>query len=211
MGVPKTLKISVFPDLKTAFDAPDHSILLDKLEAHGVRGIANKSFESYLLDRMHFVEVNRRAPNWANITRRIPQGSVLGPLLFLVYMNDIAKAVQFSQVYLFADDTKITSVWSSSASFQNDLSSTCDWFLSNKLSINADKSGSINFNRNRSALTLQVEINVSFINTNDYCKYFGFGRRFCEHVRYIKFKLARPSGVISEMRHYVPRSVLVKY
>ena len=137
----------------------DHSILLDKLEAHGVREIANKWFESYLLNIMHFVEVNDQASDWANITTGFPPGSVLGTLLFLVYINDIANAVQFSQVYLFADDTNITSVCSSSASFQNDLSGICDWFFSDKLSINVDKSSLVNFNRKRSASTLQVEIN----------------------------------------------------
>ena len=135
--------------------------LLDKVEAHEVREIANKWFESYQSKRMQFVEVNGQASDWANITTGVPQGSVLGPLLFLVYINDIPKAVQFSQVYLFADNTNITSVCSSSASFQNDLSSICDWFLSNKLSINVDKSSLLNFNRKRSASTLQVEINES--------------------------------------------------
>ena len=215
MGSKETQNISVFLDLKKAFDTLDHSILLDKLETHGVRGIANKWFESYLFNRMQFVEVNGQASDWAKITTGVPQGSVLGPLLFLVYINDIAEAVQFSQVYLFADDTNITSVCSSSASFQNDLSSICDWFLSNKLSVNVDKSSLVNFNRKRRASTLQVEINKSLLNTNDFCKYLGIlvdgNHKFCEHVRYIRFKLARHSGVISKMRHYVPRSILLKY
>ena len=141
MGFRETHNISVFLDLKKAFETLDHSILLDKLEPHGVRGIANKWFESYLSNTMQFVEVNGQTSDWANITTGVPQRSVLGPLLFLDYINDIAKAVQFSQVYLFADDTNITGVCSSSASFQNDLSSICDWFSSKKFSINVDKSG----------------------------------------------------------------------
>ena len=135
--------------------------------------------------------------------------------MFLVHINGIAKAVQFSQVYLFADDTNITSVCSSSASFQNDLSSVCDWFLSNKLSINVDKSSLVNFNRKRSASTLQVEVNESLLNNNDYCKYLGVlvdgNLKFCEHVRYIRFKLAGHSGVICKMRHYVRQKILLKY
>ena len=173
MGFKETHNISVFLDLKKAFDTLDHSILLDKLEAHGVRGIANKWFESYLLIRMQFVEVNGQASDSANMTTGVPQGSVLGPLSFLVYINDIAKANQISQVFLFADDTNITSVCSSSASFQNDLSSIFDWFLSNKLSIKVDKSSLVNFDEKRSVSTLQVEINGSFLNNIDYCRYLG--------------------------------------
>ena len=214
MGSKETHNISVFLDLKKAFDTLDHSILLGKLEAHGVRGIANTWFESYLLNGMQFVEVNGQAFGWANITTGVLQGSVLGSLLFLVYINDIAKVVQFSQVHLFADDTNITSVCSSSTSFQNEVSSIWDWFLSNKLSINADKSSLVIFKRRRSASTRQFEINESLLNTNDYCKCLGVladrNLKFCEHVRYIRFKLARHSGVISKMRHYVPRSILLK-
>ena len=104
--------------------------------------------------------------------------------MFLVYTKDIAKAVQFLQVYLFAYDTNITSVCSSSASFQSDLSSTCDCFFSNKLSINVDKSSLVNFNRKRNASTLQVEIIEALLNANDYCKYLGVlidgNLKFCE-------------------------------
>ena len=126
MGSKWTHNISVFLDLKKAFDTLVHSILLDKLEAHGVRGTPNKWFESFLSNKMQFVEVNGQTSDWANITTGVTRGSVSGRLLFLVYINDIAKAVHFSQVYLFADDTNIQSVCWSSASFQNDLSCICD-------------------------------------------------------------------------------------
>ena len=164
---------------------------------------------------MQFIEVNGQASDWANITTGVPQGFVLGPLLFLVYINDTAKAVQFSQVYLFADDTHITSVCSSSISSQDDLSNICDWFLSNKLSINVDKSSLVIFNRKRNASTLQVEINEVLLNANDNYRYLAVlvdgNLKFCKHVRYIRFKLARHSGVMSKMRHYAPRSVFLNY
>ena len=90
-------------------------------------------------------------------------------------------------MYLFVDDTNITSVCSSSGSFQNDLCNICEWFLFNKLSINVDRSSLFNFNRKRSASTLQVEMNESLLNTNEYCKYLGVlaggNLKFCEHVR----------------------------
>ena len=210
---PKRHNISVFLDLKKAFDTLEYSILLDKSEAHSIRGIANKWFESYLTNRKQFVEVNGHASDWASITTGVPQCPVLGPLLFLVYINDIAEAVHFLLVYLFSDDTNITSFCSSSTCFQNDLSNICDWFLSNKLFV--DKSSLVKFNRKKSASTLQVKVNQSSLNTNDCCKYSGVlvhgNRKFCENVIYICFIFARHSGVISKMRHYVPRRVLLKY
>ena len=149
------------------------------------------------------------------VTTGVPECSVLGPLLFLVYINDIAKAVQFSQVYLSTDDTNIASVCSSFSNFQSNLSSVCDWFLCNILSMNVDKSSLVFFNKKRSASTLQVEINEFLSKTNDYCKHLEAlvdeSLKFCELVRYIRFKLTRHSGVISKLRHYVPRSVFSKY
>ena len=88
MGFKANQNISVFLDLKKAFDILDHSILLKKLEAHLVRGTANKCCESYLSNRRQFVEVNCQASDWTNITTGVPQGSVVGPLLFLVYIKD---------------------------------------------------------------------------------------------------------------------------
>ena len=70
----ETCNISVFLDLKKAFDTLDHSILLEEIMAHGVRGIANKWFQSYLLNRKQFVEVNGQSSHWANITTGVPQG-----------------------------------------------------------------------------------------------------------------------------------------
>ena len=79
MGSKVTHNISVFLDLKKVFETPDHSILLEKLEAHGVRGTAKKWCECLLSNIMQFVEVNSQASDWANITT-VPQGSVLGSL-----------------------------------------------------------------------------------------------------------------------------------
>ena len=96
---------SVFLDLSKAFDTIDHNILLHKLEFYGVRGLALNWFQSYLTDRKQYVLYNNVQSQTLDITCGVPQGSVLGPLLFLIYVNDIANCLAHSKLISFADDT----------------------------------------------------------------------------------------------------------
>ena len=99
--------LGVFLDLSKAFDTVDHDILLNKLDTYGIRGTAHDWFRSYLFQRKQFVAFNGSTSNESTIKCGVPQGSILGPLLFLLYINDMvnASAVLFS--LLFADDTNV--------------------------------------------------------------------------------------------------------
>ena len=97
----------VFVDLKKAFDTVDHGILLQKLAYYGFQGLINDWFRSYLLKRAQVTVVGNRSSNKSFITCGVPQGSVLGPLLFLLYVSDIYYSSKKLKVYLFADDTNI--------------------------------------------------------------------------------------------------------
>ena len=97
----------VFVDLKKAFDTVDHNILLKKLDYYGVRGIANEWLASYLKNRKQFVSIGGHISSTHVIQTGVPQGSVLGPLLFLLYINDLNKSIKNSRAYHFADDTNI--------------------------------------------------------------------------------------------------------
>ena len=97
----------IFVDFSKAFDTVDHNILLQKLSHYGIRGLSNKWFESYLTGRKQFVSIDNIDSQLKDVIYGVPQDSVLGPLLFLIYMNDLHKAIKYSTVHHFADDTNL--------------------------------------------------------------------------------------------------------
>ena len=99
--------IGVSIDLQKAFDTVNHSILLKKLEHYGIRGVALDWFSSYLSERKQYVSINGHSSEELAISCGVPQGSVLGPLLFLIYINDLPNVSKYLSFFLFADDTNV--------------------------------------------------------------------------------------------------------
>jgi hypothetical protein len=100
--------VGVFLDLKRAFATIDRNLLFRKIEREGVRNDENQWVESYLDNRMRLTSVNGKYSQPRGISLGVPQGSVLGPLMFIIYMNDIGSAIKECQYYLFADDTLLS-------------------------------------------------------------------------------------------------------
>jgi len=122
--------MGVYLDLQKAFDTVNHDILIYKLATYGIRGTTLNWFRNYLTNHKQFTIVNDTKSDVLDITCGVPQGSVLGPLLFLVYVNDIQNSVPEAKLKLFADDSTNTN------KLLNNLNK---WFVGNKLSLNIQK------------------------------------------------------------------------
>ena len=133
----------VFLYLQKAFDTVNHDIFLKNLEYYGIRGITNSWFQSYLNDRMQFTTVNKCQSSKKCLKYGLPQESVLGPLLFMLFINDLYKAVEFSSVHYFADDTNLIFTDKSVKKIDNHINRNMklvvEWIGANKLSLNSRK------------------------------------------------------------------------
>ena len=135
--------ISILIDLKSAFDTVNHSILLSKLELYGVRGVPLKWIESYLNDRKFYVSLNGNNSSSKILNIGIPQGSILGPLYFIIYNNELPKVSNILSTTLFADDTNFSisnNNYEVMKSILNEeLVKVEDWTTANRLTINTDQ------------------------------------------------------------------------
>lgn len=145
----KMLATGIFIDLQKAFDTISHKDILEKLYRYGIRGKAHSILESYLLNRNQYVALGKTTSDTNNCTFGIPQGSNLGPLIFLIYINDLFDVPMKGYIQLFADDAVILHSGSNLSSvftdIQPDLDALYEWLYNNLLSINTDKTKFIVF------------------------------------------------------------------
>ena len=129
--------------LKKAFDTVDHKILLNKLDLYSIKGIAHTWLRSHLSQRTQYCQVNGRMSEPLTILTGIPQGSVLGTLLFLLYINDLPKSVKSTRPEMFTDDTQIMTSSNDinivTETLNKDLENISNWMISNKLTLNKGK------------------------------------------------------------------------
>ena len=133
----------IFIDLEKAFDTVNHEILCKKLSYYGFRGKTNDLLKSFLSNRKQYVSINGTDSKLLDINCGVPQGSTLGPLLFLIYINDLRFSLQHSTASHFADDTCITyankNLKNLESKINYDLKSVIEWLRANRLSLNVTK------------------------------------------------------------------------
>ena len=207
-------------DLSKAFDTLNHEILLDKLSYYGIRGKANDWFRSYLNNRNQFVTFNDVHSKMCMITTGVPQGSILGPLLFLLYINDIYNSSQLLHFILYADDTNIffscESIQNLCTTVNSELKCVMQWFIANRLSVNIKKTNFVIFGTQAKIKNIgnQCKIyleNVEIVQTN-VAKFLGVlidnNLSWKNHIEYIAKKIAKSVGIIKRIRHSLPLETL---
>ena len=212
--------IGIFLDLSKAFDTVDHDILIKKLANYGIRDIPLLWFTNYLSNRYQQVKCNGVVSSFLPTKFGVPQGSILGPLLFLIYINDLSRASKLLEFVNFADDSN---VFYSNSSYNElfqivntELSNISDWFKANKLSLNINKTNYILFSTPRKPLPpalpiLSIDsIEIPQVRTTKFLGiYVDQHLTWNEHIDQIANKIAKNIGIIKRISYLLTSKVLL--
>ena len=201
--------------MEKAFDTVNHKILCDKLDFYGLRGNINKLLQSYLSNRKQYVSLNGFDSEVKDVNCGVPQGSSLGPLLFLLYINDFRLCLSETSSGHFADDTFI--IYNSKKTktietiINTELKHVVKWLRLNRLSLNASKTELIFFHSKRHTLNYD-NISIKFCGTKlipvDHVKYLGMyidkHLSWNVHIQELCKKLSRANGILSKLRYNAP-------
>ena len=212
------LTCAVYLDLSKAFDTVDTGLLLKKLEHYGIRGISLKLFKSYLENRQQCTNIGGFLSSLISIELGVPQGSILGPLLFLIFINDLPGASPLL-TKLFADDTCLLFSAKTVNSLQNiannEISKIENWMICNKLTLNHTKTKFMIINKNGRNSSINIYINNHQIEKVDSMEYLGITidskLNWSKQIKNIESTLSTACGIMSKLRHYVPYECLRSY
>ena len=205
----------MFVDLSKAFDTVDHQILLKKIEYYGIAGNNLRWFENYLPDRQQFVSFEHNSTKKVTVTCGVPQGSILGPLSFLFYLNDLHHASKILNPIMFAGDTNLFFSHSDiNILFEKmniELTNVSNWFNANKLTINVKKTKFCFFhnsskkenillwlpNLNINGFTIEHEYSIKFL-----AVWIDEILTWRDNIYTIENKIAKNIGILYQGKHY---------
>lgn len=205
---------SIFLDLSKAFDSLNHNILLHKLSHYGIR---NKSLElctNYLQNRQQYVQLQNTASQTQDITIGVPQGSILGPFFFLIYVNDISNSSKFLNFITYADDTTLLSTVNptthNTTTINNELNKVFTWLNTNKLSLNIGKTKTMTFHTPHRQLTPPT-LNINDIPIEHTTEFNFLGiildthMNWKAHINKISSKISQTCGALNKLKNILPQ------
>ena len=212
----KTL-LAIYLDFSKAFDTIDHHLLCQKLNYYGIRGNINSWFKSYLSDRKQFVAIKNSNSVTKNLSLGVPQGSILGPLLFLIYINDMQKCTTLKMIHYADDSTAVTSHNNLNhlcAYVNSELQKIDDWTRANKLSLNVNKTNFSLFTNKRLNEIPNIIIRNHIIQRANTQKFLGIfvdeRLSFKKHIDATSNKVSSGIGIIKKLKNFIAPSILLK-
>ena len=201
----------IFIDFEKAFDIVSHGI--QKLDHYVIRGISNDWFRSYFSDRSQFVSINGFNSDYKTIKYNVPQDSVLGPLLFLIFINDLNSATKHSETFHFADDTCLLSIKNSVKQINKvaskDLKFLVQWLNANTISLNVAKTEVVIFKRKKKHVDCHLNLKLcgKKLKPSNYVRYLGIYfdeyLNWSPHINHLGQKLVKANATLCKLRQFV--------
>ena len=216
------IPLNIFLDLSKAFDSLDHAILLYKLKYYGVTGTPLQLIKSYLTDRNQFVQIDNTQSSILHLKTGVPQGSILGPLLFLIYINDFPCASTYFSFIMYADDTTLSSTLPNIKNSRDqiiaeqlintELNKIDVWLRCNKLSLNISKTKYMLYSMpQKQTQHLSIKLGTTSIDQVYHFNFLGIvinsNLKWENHVNNISYKCIRVIGILNKLKKVLPTRI----